>query len=612
MVKFSYKAFLFTSILLAVSFKNDSDKNKIFPGEIWKDTDGNPINAHSGGILFHDGKYYWFGEIKKGNTWRVEYIKTWECYRCNAGGVSCYSSENLSDWKYEGVALAPDISNTSSDLHISKVLERPKVIYNARTRKFVMWLHVDSEDYSYARSGVAVSDKPEGPYVYQGSFRPNSQMSRDMTLFKDTDGKAYHVFSSENNSVMHISLLTDDYLKPSGVEKRIFIDKSREAPAMFKYNRRYYLITSACTGWLPNAAMIASSDSVMGDWKEMYNPCIGQNRENTFLSQSTYVIPIEGKPDSFIFMADRWNKTNLEDSRYIWLPLFFRNDSVIIEWRNSWIPDESVLNESVTPLDGIKESYKLSGKNLTALAEKILYKKTPQEDMYLYLLRPAEKREEALPAIVYFTGGGWVSGNVEGQIPNAAWFRDHGIIGIDADYRVKSRHGTSPIECIQDAKSAIRYVRSHAKELGVDPNRIIAAGGSAGGHLAACTFLDGGDAPGEDLRISSKPNALVLHNPVLGEGFGKEFFAAHPEFAPILHVTKGWPPTILSNGTKDNTTPFEVAEKFTRLMREAGNVCELIPVKDADHSCDWPVSNPNFLPTLQRMTDFLREHNFIR
>jgi acetyl esterase/lipase len=612
MVKFSLTVLLFISILLVVSFRNESDNRKIFPGEIWKDTDGNPINAHGGGILFHGGKYYWYGEIKKGNTWRVEYITTWECYRCNAGGISCYSSENLSGWKFEGIALAPNTDDAKHDLNISKVLERPKVIYNEKTKKFVMWFHVDSEDYSYARSGVAVSDKPAGPYSYLGSLRPNDQMSRDMTLFKDTDGKAYHIFSSENNAVMHISLLTDDYLKPSGVEKRIFIDKSREAPAMFKYNHKYYLITSACTGWLPNAAMIASSDSIMGDWKEMYNPCKGQNRDNTFLSQSTYVLPVEGNPYSFIFMADRWNKTNLEDSRYIWLPLFFRNDSVVIQWKNSWIPDESFLNESVTSLEGVKDSYKLTGKNLTDLAEKILYKKTPQEDMYLYLLRPDEKREKALPAIVYFTGGGWVSGNVEGQIPNAAWFRDHGIIGIDADYRVKSRHGTSPIECIQDAKSAIRYVRAHAKELGVDPNRIIAAGGSAGGHLAACTFLDGGDSPGEDLRISSKPNALVLHNPVLGEGFGKEFFAVHPEFSPILHVTKGWPPTILSNGTKDNTTPFEVAEKFTRLMHEAGNVCELIPVKDADHSCDWPVANPNFLPTLQRMTYFLREHNFIR
>ena len=268
-------------------------------------------------------------------------------------------------------------------------------------------------------------------------------------------------------------------------------------------------------------------------------------------------------------------------------------------------------NGPVPSLENVQETFILSGKVLVSFSEKILYKKTPQGDLYLYLLRPAIKTKKTLPVIVYFTGGGWVNGEVEAQIPTAAWFRDHGLNAIAADYRVKSRHGTSPIECIQDAKSALRYVRAHAEKLGVDPNRIIAAGGSAGGHIAACTFIEGGDAPGEDLKISSKPNALVLHNPVLGEGFGKDFFAAHPEFSPVLHVKKGWPPTILSNGTKDGTTPFEAAEKFTRLMKEAGNVCELIAVKDADHSCDWPVSNPNFLPTLTRMTGFLKEQKVI-
>jgi acetyl esterase len=262
---------------------------------------------------------------------------------------------------------------------------------------------------------------------------------------------------------------------------------------------------------------------------------------------------------------------------------------------------------AVTSLSGVKESHKLSGQQLAALAEKVLYKKTPQEDMYLYVLRPLEKPSEPLPAIIYFTGGGWDAGEVYGQIPNPAWFRDQGIIGIEADYRVKSRHKTSPLECIQDAKSAIRFVRANARKLGIDPNRIIAAGGSAGAHIAACAVMDGGDAPEDDLKVSSKPNALVLHNPVLGEGFGKDFFDAHPEFSPILHVKKGWPPTILSNGTKDPITPFEVAEKFTRLMKEAGNVCELIPVKGAAHSCDWPVANSNFLPPIRRMHDFLKE-----
>ncbi|MFN8257775.1 MAG: alpha/beta hydrolase [Bacteroidales bacterium] len=267
--------------------------------------------------------------------------------------------------------------------------------------------------------------------------------------------------------------------------------------------------------------------------------------------------------------------------------------------------------DSVLSLKNVRESYLISGKNLTALAQKILYKKTPQEDLYLYVLNPLHKMKIALPAIVYFTGGGWVGGAVEYQIANAAWFRDNGIIGITADYRVKSRHGTTPLECIEDAKSAVRYVRTHALELGINPDKIIVAGGSAGGHIAACTFMNGGDAKNENLQISSKPNALVLHNPVLGEGFGEEFFKEHPEFSPILHIKKGWPPTILSNGTKDGTTPYETALKFTDLMKKAGNICELITIPDADHSCDWPVSNPNFLPTLKRMYQFLKENKII-
>jgi acetyl esterase len=244
------------------------------------------------------------------------------------------------------------------------------------------------------------------------------------------------------------------------------------------------------------------------------------------------------------------------------------------------------------------------------MSEQLVYKQTPQGSLHLYVLRPATRSDRPLPAIVYFSGGGWVMQSAAAQIPTAAWFRDHGLIAITAEYRVKSPQGTTPLECIADAKSAIRYVRAHARELGVDPGRIIAAGGSAGGHIAACTQLPGGDEPGEDLSISSRGDALVLHNPVLGEGFGAEFFAAHPEFSPLAGVRPGWPPTILSCGTADRTTPFVYAEKFTARMKAAGNTCELITVTGAEPSCDWPATNPNFLPTLTRMTAFLREHGF--
>ena len=273
------------------------------------------------------------------------------------------------------------------------------------------------------------------------------------------------------------------------------------------------------------------------------------------------------------------------------------------------VKSDGTKKHHVTKLTG--SGYTLSGKELMMLSEKILYKKTPQEELFLYLLRPVGKTKKTLPAIVYFTGGGWVIGSVDSSIANAAWFRDHGIIGITADYRVKSRHGTTPLECIRDAKSAVRYIRAHAKELRIDPNKIIVAGGSAGGHIAACTAIPGGDELDENLSVSSKANALVLHNPVLGEGFGWDFFTEHPDFSPILNITKGWPPTILSCGTSDKITPFAVAQKFTKLMIDSGNICELISVQNADHSCDWPVTNPNFLPTLNRMTEFLKRQHLI-
>ncbi|MEK6780094.1 MAG: glycoside hydrolase family 43 protein [Bacteroidota bacterium] len=335
MKRYRFGIFLLILALVGISCTGYFKNSAIVPGEIWNDTDGNLINAHGGGMLFHDGKYYWYGEIKEGKTWLVP-DQNWECYRVNAGGVSCYSSKNLQDWKYEGAALSPNLTDSANDLHISKVLERPKVIYNEKTKKFVMWLHVDTEDYLYSHAGVATSDKPEGPFAYLGSTLPNKYTSRDMTLFKDEDGKAYHIFASEMNAVMHISLLTDDYLQSSGVERRVFIDKNREAPAMFKNNGKYYLITSGCTGWDPNEASLASADSILGNWKEMYNPCMGEKGDKTFMAQSTYVLPIEGKTDYYIFMADRWNRTNLEDSRYVWLPLVFRNDSVLVEWKDSW------------------------------------------------------------------------------------------------------------------------------------------------------------------------------------------------------------------------------------------------------------------------------------
>jgi hypothetical protein len=340
------------------------------PGEIWLDTAGEPINAHGGGILYHQGVYYWYGELKEGRTYLPKVNQKWGGTRVLAGGVSCYSSTNLLDWKNEGVALPSDAKNPDSDLACENVIERPKVIYNARTKKFVMWFHQDSPDYQAARSGVAVSDVPAGPFKYLGSFRPNAgcwpmnvtledkvpgaknilardfeagQMARDMTLFVDDDGKAYQFYSSENNATMHVSLLTDDYLKPAGQYTRIFVGRSTEAPAVFKHDGKYYLIGSGCTGWDPNPARSAVTTNIFGPWTELGNPCRGENAEKTFGGQSTFVLPVAGRPGRFIAMFDRWKKWDLQDSRHVWLPLGFDAAGLpMVPWQDRWnLPEDT-------------------------------------------------------------------------------------------------------------------------------------------------------------------------------------------------------------------------------------------------------------------------------
>ena len=162
-------------------------------------------------------------------------------------------------------------------------------------------------------------------------------MARDMTVFIDDDGKAYQIYSSEENPTMQVSLLTDDYLRPAGKYWRVFIGRSMEAPTVFKHAGKYYLIASGCTAWAPNAARSAVADHIWGPWTELGNPCVGADAEKTFHSQSTFVLPVAGQPDKFIFMADRWNQWNLPDSRYVWLPIEFSSDGrPVLHWRDHW------------------------------------------------------------------------------------------------------------------------------------------------------------------------------------------------------------------------------------------------------------------------------------
>ncbi|MFZ2640935.1 MAG: glycoside hydrolase family 43 protein [Verrucomicrobiia bacterium] len=332
----TFKPLLLLAFLALATPGSAADSLEFQPGEVWLDTSGKAINAHGGGMLFHAGVYYWYGENKEGRTWLPESTKAWEGYRVDVTGVRCYSSRDLFRWKDEGLVLRAVPDDPAHDQHPSKVCERPKVVFNARTKKFVMWMHIDSEDYKAARAGVAVADSPTGPFRYIESVRPEGQYSRDQTLFQDDDGKAYRIYSSENNKTTYISLLTDDYLKHSGKFARVFEGRHMEAQVVFKHTGKYWFIASGCTGWAPNTARSAVADSIWGPWTELGNPCRGPEAEITFRGQSTFVFPVAGRKDTFIFMADRWNKTNLADSRHLWLPLQFKAGRPVVEWREKW------------------------------------------------------------------------------------------------------------------------------------------------------------------------------------------------------------------------------------------------------------------------------------
>lgn len=346
--------------------------NVFKPGEIWPDNNGVHINAHGGGMLQQGDTYYWFGEHKtEGEGGNVAHV-----------GVHCYSSKDLYNWKDEGIALSVS-DDESSPIVKGCILERPKVIFNKKTGRYVMWFHLEPKGAGYtgAKSGVAVSEKVTGPYKLLSADRPNAgfwpknvldihkgpvpeeskkgfgggglpahpdtlnllgrdfesgQMARDMNLFVDDDGKAYHIYASEDNSTLHISELTDDYTACSGNYARFFVGRFMEAPAMFKKDGKYYLIMSGCTGWAPNPGRSAVASSIWGPWKELANPFVGADSETSFHSQSTYVLPVPGKPDRFIYMGDRWTPENAIDGRYIWLPIRFEGEQPVIEWLDEW------------------------------------------------------------------------------------------------------------------------------------------------------------------------------------------------------------------------------------------------------------------------------------
>jgi acetyl esterase len=247
-----------------------------------------------------------------------------------------------------------------------------------------------------------------------------------------------------------------------------------------------------------------------------------------------------------------------------------------------------------------------------------VYKSVGDVSLRLWILPPAgHTATDSSAAMVFFFGGGWVSGSAKHLEPQARALSSLGMVSVLADYRVLSRHGTKAEVAVEDAKSAIRWLRLNAKRLGIDPTRIGAAGGSAGGHLAAATAtLPGFEAAGEDQSVSSSPNALVLFNPALvlaplagvfepPESLHARIGVDFEELSPYHHLRTELPPTLIMHGTADQIVPFETVKSYCERAVSLANDCVLVPYADANHA--FFNKPPYYQPTLARMLAFLRE-----
>ncbi|MEV7884705.1 RICIN domain-containing protein [Streptomyces sp. NPDC002817] len=292
-------------------------------GVQFTDSSGGALHAHGGGVIKVGSYYYWFGENRNSdNTFRY---------------VSAYRSTDLKNWEFRNNVLT---QSSASELGTAYI-ERPKVMYNASTGKFVMWMHKENgTDYSEARAAVAVSDTVDGNYTYQGSFRPlGTHMSRDITTFVDTDGTGYMVSAANENYDLHIYKLNSAYTGIDSLVANPWAGGHREAPALFKRGGVYFMLTSGATGWSANQQQYATATSLTGPWTSMAN--VGDS--TTYNSQTAYVLPVQGTSGtSYLYMGDRWGNSfggTVNDSRYVWLPLTFPSSTTM---SMSWYPEVTV------------------------------------------------------------------------------------------------------------------------------------------------------------------------------------------------------------------------------------------------------------------------------
>lgn len=336
-----------------------------YPGQVWLDTEGKRIQAHGGSLMFLDGVYYWYGENKE-KTDGKNGIWHW--------GVRCYSSTDLYNWKDEGLIIPPEPEDPASSLHPSACMDRPHIIYNKRTKKFVCWLKIMNKDQTQSET-VLTADCILGPYTkVREGLRPLGMSAGDFDLAVAEDGKAYYYFERVHSETICADL-TEDYTDVTGYYSTHFPHSGppyvREATAHFLRKGKHYLITSGTTGYLPNPSEAAIADTWHGPYTVLGDPHPEDESKTSFHSQISSVFKVPGKKDLYIACADRWlpqamdkqypiyremfekifsgraeefdfsrmgeqvvENTAIAD--YVWLPIRFEGDKPVIHWLDSW------------------------------------------------------------------------------------------------------------------------------------------------------------------------------------------------------------------------------------------------------------------------------------
>jgi Ricin-type beta-trefoil lectin domain/Glycosyl hydrolases family 43 len=292
--------------------------SNLVPGGAQFDQNAKQVQLHGLGIVKVGSTYYGFGEDKTGESSAAAYFQN----------IPCYHSTDLTNWTYQSEALT---KQASGDLGPNRIVERPKVIYNASTAKYVMYLHIDDSSYGEAKVGVATSSSVCGPYTYIDSFQPLGFQSRDEGLFQDTNGSAY-LLSEDRANGLRIDALSADYLT---VTSSVALFADYEAPAMFKVGSRYYLLGSHLTGWSTNDNQYTSSTSLSSGWSAWSD--FATAGSNTYNSQTSNVVTVAGSSaTTYVFTGDRWNTSNLGASALLWLPITVSGATLSVGWHNAW------------------------------------------------------------------------------------------------------------------------------------------------------------------------------------------------------------------------------------------------------------------------------------